>query len=101
MWMWSNRSNPHTVESEGPYKNHFGFQIVDVMIDALRGIGLRVGNVNGKEFEDQGFWYQTPLALKDGRRRGTFRIDIQFTNGKNNNIRFIFKTCLTFLPLNF
>ena len=58
--------------------NQLSFQIVDVVIDALRGIGLRLGNVNSQEFEDQGFWYRAPVALKNGVRRGTFRIEIQF-----------------------
>ena len=54
------------------------FQIFDVFIHALRGFGIPIRNVHNEAFGDEGFWYQTPVALKEGVRRGTFRDEAQF-----------------------
>ena len=55
------------------------FQVIDVFVDALRGIGVPIRNVHNEDYGDEGFWYRTPVALKDGVRRGTFRDKIQST----------------------
>ena len=61
------------------------FQIIDVFVDALRGFGIPIRNVHNEDYGDEGFWYRTPVALKDGVRRGTFRDKIQSTQRHFND----------------
>ena len=44
-----------------------------MIASALRGLGMPIGNVNNKGFEDEGFWHTIPVALDKGARRGAYR----------------------------
>ena len=48
-------------------------QIAEVIADALGNFGVPVGDVHTEEYEDEGFWYQAPVSLRDGLRLGNFR----------------------------
>ena len=48
-------------------------QIVFVVIYALQALGIPIRNVNNEHNEDEGFFYRTPMALKNGARQGTYR----------------------------
>ena len=49
------------------------FQITNVATEALRSLGIPIGNVNSKNLEGKGFWSQAALTLEKGRRHGTYR----------------------------
>ena len=52
-------------------------EIVLVVIYALQSLGLPIRNVNNENNQDEGFFYRTPMALKNGARQGTYRREIQ------------------------
>ena len=62
-----------------PIGKEHQFQVADVVIDALRSLGIPIGNVNNENLEDEGFWHQTHLSLENGRRHGTYRERIQLS----------------------
>ena len=49
------------------------FQIADVAIEALRSLGIPIGNVNNANLQDEGFWHRSHLSLENGRRHGMYR----------------------------
>ena len=49
------------------------FQIAEIIAAALGTLGVPIGDVHTEEYEDEGFWYQVPVALIDGLRLGNFK----------------------------
>ena len=59
-----------------------------MVVSALRGLGIPIGNVNSKGYEDEGFWHTIPVALDNGARRGAYRDD-KVDMSSFNSFRFI------------
>ena len=67
-------TTPSVINSRSIRVRHFlEFQITNVATEALRSLGIPIGNVNSKNLEDEGFWSQAALTLENGRRHGTYR----------------------------
>ena len=63
--------------------------------DALRSLGIPIGNVNSERFEDESFFSSVPMTIKGSYERlGTFR-DYIIQNSINLNMKF---KLLIFLP---
>ena len=55
--------------------------------DALRSLGIPIGDVNSERFEDEAFFSRVPMTLKNSHERlGTYRDHIQH-NSINPNIK--------------
>ena len=55
--------------------------------DALRSLGIPIGDVNSERFEDEAFFSRVPMTIKGSYERlGTFRDDIK-QNSINPNIK--------------
>ena len=64
--------------------------------DALRSLGIPIGDVNSETFEDEAFFSRVPMTLKDSYvRLGTFRDDIK-QNSINPNIQLCHEYCYEF-----